>query len=104
MLFHLLCLWPAWSITRSLGGGVREWAVFAALMLLAPVYHHWSRSCLIETTAVFLAMVFLAASLAWLNNGRASMLALGTETALLASLVKVTTFPPFAAAAVCYGL
>ena len=104
MLFHLACLWPAWSITRSLGGGFREWAVFATLMLLAPVYHHWSRSCLIETTAVFLALGFLAAAIAWVQNGRAWALALGTMTAVLAAVVKVTTFPPFAGAAVCYGL
>jgi len=104
MVFHLACLWPAWVITRSLGGGFRHWAVYAGLSLLAPVYHHWSRACLIETMAVFLAMAFLAAAINWLQTGKATAALAATAAAVLAALVKVTTFPPFAAAAVCYGL
>jgi len=104
MVFHLGCLWPAWAITRSLGGGFRHWAVYAGLSLLAPVYHHWSRACLIETMAVFLAMAFLATAITWLQTGKATAALAATAAAVLAALVKVTTFPPFAAAAVCYGI
>lgn len=97
--FHLACLWPLWRLVRLGGGTARTWKILASLFLLAPVLHHWSRTALIETTAVFLALEFLASMAAWSRAGGAWRLAVASVWATLAVLVKVTTFPTFAAAA-----
>jgi hypothetical protein len=97
--FHLACLWPLWRIVRLGGGTSRLWKILASLFLLAPVLHHWSRTALIETTAVYLALEYLAAMVAWSHRRSPWSLAVAAVFATLAVLVKVTTFPPFAAAA-----
>lgn len=102
LTFHVLCLLPAWAIIRQLGGGFREWAFFASLFLIAPTYHHWSRTFLIESTALFFAATFLSAALGWWATQRIVWFVIATIAAVMAVLVKVTTFPPFAAAAVAY--
>ncbi len=97
--FHLASLWPLWRLVRLGGGSPRTWKILASLFLLAPVLHHWSRTALIETTAVYLALEFLAVMAAWARSGGAWRLVLASVWATLAVLVKVTTFPPFAVAA-----
>ena len=97
--FHLACLWPMWRIVQLSGGTARLWKILASLFLLAPVLHHWSRTALIETTAVYLALEYLAAMVEWSRRRSPWSLAVAAVFAALAVLVKVTTFPPFAAAA-----
>ena len=96
--FHLACFWPLWRIVRDLGGSFVTWAILAGLFLLAPTYHHWSRSVLIESTALFLSLEFLACYLQWIQTRRPVPLLLACVWAALAVLVKVTTFPAFAVA------
>jgi len=96
---HLACLWPLWGIVRLSGCQPRLWKIMASLFLLAPVLHHWSRAALIETTAVYLAVGYLASMVAWSRQRSPWSLAGAVIFAVLAVLVKVTTFPPFAAAA-----
>ena len=103
IVFHAACLWPAWGIIRSLGGGQRHWLVFASLFLTAPVYHHWSRTFLIETMAVFFSMAYLASSMRWHDTPRLSWLVAAVAAAVTARLVKVTTLPPFLATALAYS-
>ena len=98
-LFHLACLWPLWRILRLCGGSPRLWKITACLFLMAPVLQHWSRTALIETTAVYLALEYLAAMVAWIRWRSPWSLGAAAFFAVLAVLVKVTTFPPFAAAA-----
>lgn len=97
--FYLACLWPLWRIVRAGGGTVRLWKILASLFLLAPVLHHWSRTALIETTAVYMALEYLAAMVAWTRWRSPWSLVVAVMFAVLAVLVKVTTFPPFAVAA-----
>lgn len=99
LAFHLACLLPLWRLVRLGGGSPRTWKILASLFLLAPVLHHWSRTALIETTAVYLALEYLAAMVAWSRLGGAWRVAVASVWATLAVLVKVTTFPPFAVAA-----
>jgi hypothetical protein len=96
--FHLACFWPLWRIVRDLGGSFVTWAILAGLFLLAPTYHHWSRSVLIESTAAFLSLEFLACYPQWIQTRRPVPLLLACVWAALAVLVKVTTFPAFAVA------
>jgi len=98
-VFHLACLWPLWRIVRTCGGTERLWTLLASLFLLAPVLHHWSRAALIETTAVFFSLEYLAAMVAWSRRPAPWRLAAAAAAAVPAVLVKVTTFPPFAVAA-----
>jgi hypothetical protein len=97
--FHLACLWPLWRIVRASGCEPRLWKIMASLFLLAPVLHHWSRAALIETTAVYLSLEYLALMVAWSQRRSLWALAGAAVFAALAVLVKVTTFPPFAMAA-----
>jgi len=97
--FHLACFWPLWRIVTALGGSFTHWAILAGLFLLSPTYHHWSRTVLIESTALFLSLEFLAAYLRWIQTRRMLPLILASAWAALAVLVKVTTFPAFAVAA-----
>lgn len=98
-LFHLACLWPLWRIVRTCGCPPRLWTILASLFLLAPVLHHWSRAALIETTAVYLSLEYLALTVSWTRSRSPWSLAGAVVCAVLAVLVKVTTFPPFAVAA-----
>jgi len=98
-VFHLAALWPLWRIVRLTGCPPRLWQILASLFLLAPVLHHWSRAALIETTASYLALEYLALMVAWSVRRSWWSLAGAAVFAVLAVLVKVTTFPPFVAAA-----
>ncbi len=63
--FWIACLLPAHAIFRRLLGSAARlyfW-LFAALFLSTPLYLFWGRAFLIDTTALFLALSFIAFSL-----------------------------------------
>lgn len=55
-LFLFLCLIPAKSITKNLQLPNSVFYIFAAILFSAPVYVYWSRTFMIETTALFFAV------------------------------------------------
>jgi hypothetical protein len=64
-LFLIACLWPTWIMCRRLFGTSARlyfW-IFTALFLSSPLYLFDGRLFLIETAALFLALMYLAFSL-----------------------------------------
>ena len=94
VLFFLLCFWPMHILLRTIG--VAGTPVVMAAVLLAPLYVFWSRAFMIETTALFFALLFLAVFARMLHdrrNGLGGFIAL-TAVGVLAALVKITTILP----------
>src|SRR5262249_6783997 len=69
------------------------------LLLLSPIYLFFSRTFLIESTALFFSFMFVASVQTYLNRNRGVDLATATIVGTVAALVKITTFPAFAFAA-----
>jgi len=55
--FLLACLFPVRSITRRLDLPPLTFPIFAGLLFTSPLYLYWGRSLMIETTAVFFALL-----------------------------------------------
>jgi hypothetical protein len=95
---YLGCLWPLWMLSRTLRFPTTTFLTVSAVVLAAPVYLYWGRTVLMETTAVFFGLLWLASVAALLDRARWPV-ALGAFTAgSLGVLVKATTFPAFAVA------
>lgn len=103
-LFFLLCLIPIGALCRTIGADQRVFPVAAALLLAAPIYLFWSRTFMIESAALLLALLFVSLHLRWLYNGEISA-ALGAAVfAVLGILTKVTTFIPYGLLAAALSL
>ena len=94
MGFFLLCLWPAGRLMTQLG--VQHKAVAVSLLLFTPLYTFWSRSFMIETTALFFSLLYLSL---FIDLYRKDSIGVGDTTRLLAAgslaaLIKVTTLAP----------
>ncbi|MFD1343618.1 hypothetical protein [Litorisediminicola beolgyonensis] len=95
----VLCLWPIFSLVRDFGGRTWHAATCGALFLAAPVYAFWATSFMIETTALFLGLLFLAAFVRFLSTGRWLWAATAGLAGVLCGLAKATTLPGFSLAA-----
>lgn len=95
--FFLLCFWPLHLLLRAFG--VDRTVGVMMPVLFAPLYVFWSRSFMIETTALFFSLLFLALVVQVVRQPRsgasdaARFLAL-TVAGMLAALTKVTTLAP----------
>jgi 4-amino-4-deoxy-L-arabinose transferase-like glycosyltransferase len=54
------CLLPVWTMARDLGISRRAFLLVAAVCLACPFYIYWSRTFMIETTALFFSLCWLA--------------------------------------------
>ena len=92
--FFLLCFWPLHCLLRA--WQVRNTPLVMAAVLLAPLYVFWSRAFLIETTALFFALSYLALFMRALRpaHGGAAEFLLLTVAGVLAALIKITTVLP----------
>ena len=94
VLFFLLCFWPLHRLLKTIKVAQPAWVM--APVLLAPLYVFWSRSFMIETLALFLALSFVAL---WAQLLREPVLPAQRLMGLwvvgaLAALVKITTLLP----------
>ena len=102
--FFLLTLWPIERILTGLRFALPCRLVILALLVCSPFYVFWSRTFLIESTALFLATSSLACTLWAIRRPSAGRSAATAAVGSLAAVVKVTTFFPFlVAAAVIVG-
>jgi hypothetical protein len=90
-LFFLLTLLPCYVLLGRLGVSRPCRLVVLALLLASPFYIFWSRTFLIESTALFLAMCYLAFALAYLDNPRWAPGLAALSFGVLAGVVKITT-------------
>ena len=98
-LFYLLTLLPVYSILGSLRVARPHRLAVLAILLASPFYTFWSRTFMIETTALFFNVSYLALALRALDRPSRRMLLLGTAVGMLAAMVKATTWPAF-----CMGI
>ncbi len=66
-----------------------------SLFLVSPLYLFWSRTFLIESTALFLSLSFLALVMAFSDRPRIHLLVSGSVLGSVAGMVKVTTLAAF---------
>jgi hypothetical protein len=75
-----------------------------SLLLTSPVYLYYSRTFLIESTALCFCAWFLAAFARWISTGRVGWLLTAMAAGALGSTVKVTTMVVFGVAACLFVL
>jgi hypothetical protein len=98
-LFAIASLWPLRRCLRELGATDVLADASSVFFLLSPLYLCWSRAFLIESTALFFSLGFLALVAISRRRRDAAVLSAMFACALLAALVKITTFFGFALAA-----
>jgi hypothetical protein len=102
LLFFLLTLLPAYRVLAWLGVATGHRLLALSLFAVSPFYLFWSRTFLIESTALFFSMCYLAASLPAVDNLRPVRLGVALLLGALAALVKITTWFVFALIIVLY--
>ncbi|MDR7135217.1 4-amino-4-deoxy-L-arabinose transferase-like glycosyltransferase [Lysobacter niastensis] len=73
----------------------------AAMLLCSPLMLFWSRAVMIESTALFFSLAFVWSMAEYLRSFRMGWAVFATVSAVLAALVKVTTFFGFAFVVFC---
>jgi hypothetical protein len=98
--FYLLSILPFYSILRSLGVKRDQCFVFLTLLMVSPIYVFWSRTFMIESTAFFFSMAYLAFVARYLQRiSPWTSFACAALFGAVGALVKITTFYGFAWAA-----
>lgn len=94
-VFFLLTLVPFYRMLAHIGVRAEGRLVVLSLFLISPYFVFWSRTVLIESTALFLSVCYLNAVLAFRRHCRVGSLLAGLALGTLAALVKVTTLAGF---------
>ena len=90
--FYICLLWVGW-LMRRLQLPAACFATFSILYLTSPLYLFWSRTFMIETTAITLAVAYLAVAwVAVMFPDRRILPWLAAVLGSLAAIVKITTF------------
>jgi hypothetical protein len=100
----LLTLLPANAILRRLQISAEGRLLVLGLLLLSPFYLFWSRTFMIESTALFLSTSYLAAGWGSLENPRAGRVAVALGCGCLAGAVKAPTLAAFLVAMAIVGI
>lgn len=90
--FFLLSLIPAYRILIWIGIEREHRFLAMCLYVVSPLYVFWSRTFLIESTALFFSLSYLVAALVSVDGPRTGRLVLATSLGVVAALVKITTF------------
>jgi Dolichyl-phosphate-mannose-protein mannosyltransferase len=86
------CLIPLWTMARDLKISRRAFLVVAIVYLACPFYVYWSRTFMIETTALFFSLCWLAGFVRSRTNPSLSLWLMTLGFGCLAVLAKSTTF------------
>jgi 4-amino-4-deoxy-L-arabinose transferase-like glycosyltransferase len=86
------CLIPLWTMARDLRISRRAFLVVAAVCLACPFYIYWSRTFMIETTALFFSLCWLAGIVRSRSNPSPLLWLATLGFGCLAVLTKSTTF------------
>lgn len=93
--FYLATLWPLGMLSQTLGLSRAGYLATAILYVLSPTYLYWSRTFLIESCALFFAVLWLAYLARFVQSGSKGAAVGMVVTGSLAILAKATTFPAF---------
>ena len=94
--FMLACYGPLRMLWRDLALPAIGLPIACALILGSPEYLFWSRSFMIETTALFFSGLWLALLVRFLSRARMATALAAVLAGALAALAKATTLPAFA--------
>lgn len=97
--FYVGCLWPLWSIFRSIKLPLTAFLIAGSLFLWSPIYVYWGRTVLIDTCALFFCVLWLALFARFLKTASIGSFAGAMVAGLVGILCKITTFPAMAALA-----
>jgi len=103
LAFFLLTTIPLYRLMRSLGVAAHHAWVPLILFVTSPFYIFWSRTFMIESTALCLSMAYLAAAVEAAKHGGRWAAGLAIVFGVLAALIKVTTFLPYMVLVGCVG-
>lgn len=101
-VFFYAALVPASALLASLRVRPAHRLLMLSLLLVSPQYLYWSRAFMIESTAFFLALSYLALALRSLEPWRPRLLLIAAAAGASSALVKATTFSPFLLAAILF--
>ncbi|MCF7728981.1 MAG: glycosyltransferase family 39 protein [Chthoniobacterales bacterium] len=102
--FYFCCFIPLYNIIKEIELDKECFYIAAVLLLLSPLYLYWSRTFLIESTALFTGFLFLWASICFSKTGKFRWIFWTLFFGFLCSLVKITTFPSFVLASLVGGV
>lgn len=104
-VYWLGCLWVGALILRQVLPDLRSapW-IFILLALASPLYMFWSRTFMIETTALFFGLVFLFGTIKYASFGGVLNFGIVVLGGVFCILAKATTWPAFVAAGGLYVL
>jgi hypothetical protein len=91
LLFFLLTLIPAYRLLAWLEFTHEHRLMALSVFLVSPFYIFWSRTFLIESTALFFSMSYLAAALPAVEKPSLGCLSAAFLFGVVAALVKITT-------------
>lgn len=102
LLLFYLSLVPIYFLLKRFISDKAQILVFLCIILASPLYIFWSRTFLIEPSALFLSLVFLAGVVTYVTSPKKYVLAISCVAGTLAGLTKITTFAVFVIPAVCF--
>lgn len=95
LFFYVLCLVMTFFITKRFTKNKYESLFLLAFILLHPIYLFWSRTFMIESTALFFCLFYLYFALNYIEKNSYLGATLALLGGVLAGLVKITTLIPF---------
>ena len=98
-LLYFCCFIPLYKIIKELEISREYFCIATILFLLSPIYLYWSRTFLIESSALLTGFLFLWSSICFSKTSKIQWLVWTLFFGVLCSLVKITTFPSFVLAA-----
>lgn len=97
-LFFYLSLFPLLLLGWQYGLRGAALCIPLTLYLLSPIYLYWSRQFMIESTATFFGLTYLAFCYCWVKRGGWESWALALAFGAVAALVKATSYACYALA------
>ncbi|OGM14514.1 hypothetical protein A3A76_05945 [Candidatus Woesebacteria bacterium RIFCSPLOWO2_01_FULL_39_23] len=96
LVFFYLCITTVLLILKELGIEHNKRLLSASLILISPVYIFWSRTTLIESTALALSLLYIYFLILAIDGSKKTWLMLATAIiGSIAGMTKPTTFTPF---------
>src|SRR5215813_7792909 len=101
-IFFYLSLLTFWFLLAELNIRPVYRLVFLSLALVSPQYVFWSRTFMIESTALFFCMGYLLFACRYARNRSLFAVLLGGAFGVIGALVKATTMPGFVVVGVLF--
>lgn len=101
VLFFLGSAWLVYLVAKRVSDDKKLAALCAAALLISPLMLFWSRAVMIESTALFFSLGFVLSLSHLVERPSLRWVVIGLIAAVLAALVKITTFFGFGLFAGC---